>query len=148
MRQRIIPEVVQRNTTEALRETQSAHDARQAMDAHNVDAVCVRDDDDHLVGILSKHDVMAHILDHEPHGKTTALREIMSRNPECLHADDDALDAMELMITRKIRYLPVVSPENRVIAMVSTRDLLRSALKMLNAEGNHAREKAFAPEDA
>ncbi len=147
MRQKIIPEVVARDNTIIVNETSTLHEALHIMEAHHIDAVCVSDAHDHLVGIVCVQDAIHHLMNHDLPARTIPLREIMTPNPETLHEDDDVLDAMELMVNRKVRHLPVCTHDNAVIAMVSMGDLLKSALKMLNEESQRARDKAFAPED-
>lgn len=147
MRRRIIPGVVNQSNVIAIPETENAHNALQTMGRYDINVVPVTDGDGHLVGIVSEHDLIHHILARDAGSDVTPLCEIMTKSPEALRANDDALDAMELMVNRHIHDLPVVSQDNRIIAMVSTHDLLAASLKDLNSNLNRAHDKAFAPED-
>jgi len=57
----------------------------------------------------------------------STLREWMTRDPHRLDPDASALEALELMIDRGIRHLPIVDRRGRVIGIVSVDDL-RAAL--------------------
>jgi CBS domain-containing protein len=80
--------------------------------------------------------------------QTTLLSDVMTENPDVLKPDDDALAAVELMLGRNFRHLPVVSKDGKVLAMVSMRDLLKAALIDLQIDLNAARDEAFAAEKA
>ncbi|MBL4614386.1 MAG: CBS domain-containing protein [Magnetovibrio sp.] len=148
MHRRIIPDVVCEQDIVALNKTSSVHDAVQAMSTRNIAAVAITDGDDVLIGILSERDITHRVLACGLNPQATPLSDVMTENPECLQPSDNCLDAIELMLTRNIRHLPVVNEQHRVVAMVSMRDLLNAALTELNININDASTKAFGPEDA
>ncbi|MBF0248936.1 MAG: CBS domain-containing protein, partial [Alphaproteobacteria bacterium] len=78
--------------------------------------------------------------------RATAVEDIMSERPETLRASDSCQDAIELMLGRGIRHLPVTDTDGKPIAMVSMRDLLLSARDEINAYMAAECENAFAPE--
>jgi CBS domain-containing protein/RNA polymerase-binding transcription factor DksA len=55
------------------------------------------------------------------------VKTLMSADPIAVEADASALEALELMVDRGIRHLPVVDAERRVVGIVSVDDL-RAAL--------------------
>ncbi|MDJ0867410.1 MAG: CBS domain-containing protein [Myxococcota bacterium] len=52
-----------------------------------------------------------------------AVKEWMSGDPVCIEAEASALEALELMVERGIRHLPVVDTGGLVIGLVSIDDL-------------------------
>jgi len=148
MQRRIIPDVVRAQDIVALDKARSVHDAVQLMSTHNIAAVAVTNGDHQLIGILSERDITHRVLACGLNPQATPLSDVMTENPETLLASDSYLDAIELMLTRNIRHLPVVDDQQRVIAMISMRDLLQAALKQLNVSIDEARLEAFSPEDA
>ena len=148
MQRTIIPGIVCEQEVVALNDTASIHVAVQAMSTHNIAAIAVTDGDGKLIGIVSERDMTHRVLACGLNPQTTTLADVMTENPETLRPGDNALDAVELMLGRNFRHLPVVSEDGKVIAMVSVRDLLKAALVDLNVDMDAARDAAFAPEDA
>jgi len=146
MQRRIIPDVVNKQDIVALNKNQSVHDAVQAMSNYNIAAIAITNSDDELIGIISERDITHRILACGLNPQATPLIEVMTENPESLHPKDSCLDAIELMLTRNIRHLPVVNDEKKVVAMVSMRDLLEAALDRLNITIDKERGDAFDAE--
>jgi len=148
MQRRIIPDVVREQDIIALDKSRSIHDAVQLMSTHNIAAVAVTNGDDQLIGIISERDITHRVLACGLNPLTTPLSDVMTENPETLLGSDCCLDAIELMLSRNIRHLPVVDARGRVIAMISMRALLKAAVSELNMTIDDARLEAFGPEDA
>lgn len=146
MQRNIIPGIVREQDIIAFNKSASIHDAVQAMSTHSIAAVAVTNGDGKLIGIVSERDMTHRVLACGLNPQSTPLSDVMTENPETLRPNDSALDAVELMLGRNFRHLPVVTDEGKVIAMVSMRDLLKAALSDLNVELDAAREAAFAPE--
>lgn len=147
MQRRIIPDVVSAQDVVALNTSSSVHAAVQAMSMHNVAAIAVTDKEQRLIGIVTERDFTHRVLACGLSPQNTPLSDIMTENPEHLRPTDSCLDAIELMLSRNIRHLPVIDMDRRVIAVVSMRDLLECALEVLNIDIDEARYDAFAPED-
>lgn len=56
------------------------------------------------------------------------VRDIMTRNPISIEQDAPVGTAIELMVDRKIRHLPVVDEHETVVGIVTDRDLRSAAL--------------------
>jgi CBS domain-containing protein len=145
MKMQIIPEIVTKQLIVTLETTARVHEAVQAMSNQNVAAICIVDMDQKLVGIVSERDLTHRVLACGLSPQTTRVADIMSKNPDALRAEDSALDAIELMLGRNIRHLPVVDGDNKVLAMVSIRDLLKGALRSLDVELSVEAQAAFSP---
>ncbi|MEU8524062.1 MULTISPECIES: CBS domain-containing protein [Streptomyces] len=83
---------------------------------HDISGVPVVDDDDHVVGVVSESDLLAR---HE-----LTAREVMTRPPVTVHAEETVADAARLMVRRGVERLPVVDVEDRLVGIVTRRDLL------------------------
>lgn len=147
MNRNIIPGVVHEQDIVALNKSTSIHDTVQAMSTHSIAAVAVVDNDGNLVGIVSERDMTHRVMACGLSPLSTPLSDIMTENPEYLHPGDSYLDAIELMLNRNIRHLPVLTDGGKVVAMISMRDLLQVAVEELNQGLEEARDQAFAPED-
>ncbi|MFE7754425.1 CBS domain-containing protein [Streptomyces sp. NPDC057418] len=83
---------------------------------HDISGVPVVDDDDHVVGVVSESDLLArHKL---------AVRDLMTTPAVTVHAEETVADAARLMVRRGVERLPVVDEEERLVGIVTRRDLL------------------------
>ncbi|WP_328946450.1 CBS domain-containing protein [Streptomyces sp. NBC_00250] len=83
---------------------------------HDITGVPVVDDDDHVVGVVSESDLLAR-------DELTA-RGLMTRPAITVHAEETVADAARLMVRRGVERLPVVDEEERLVGIVTRRDLL------------------------
>ncbi|MFE2012906.1 CBS domain-containing protein [Streptomyces sp. NPDC059491] len=83
---------------------------------HDISGVPVVDEDDHVVGVVSESDLLAR---HE-----LIARELMNTPAVTIHAEETVADAARLMVRRGVERLPVVDEEERLVGIVTRRDLL------------------------
>ena len=69
---------------------------------------CAVLDDDRLVGIFSERDVMRRIVAAKRDPDTTKIQDVMTTSLETITIETEALQALELMVSRHIRHLPVM----------------------------------------
>ncbi len=88
-------------------------------------------EDEVLVGMLTTTDLLRNQLEGVIEGPAErlppAVRAIMKPSPAVVTAENEIFDAVALMASRRIRHLPVVDHERRLVGMLSDRDV-RSAL--------------------
>ena len=80
---------------------------------------------DQLVGIFSERDVMLRVVVPRLDPEATTVREVMTTAVQTVGEEAEAGEALELMVARHIRHLPVVNSENRVTGLLSVRNLLQ-----------------------
>ncbi|MFB6614293.1 CBS domain-containing protein [Streptomyces sp. NPDC085524] len=103
---------------------------------YDISGLPVLDEEDRVVGVVSQTDVLAHAApgaqapphDAAPSRPTTA-GEIMSAPAVTVLAGETAADAARLLTRRGIERLPVVDEEDRLVGIVTRRDLLRMFLR-------------------
>ena len=122
MRLRIIPDIVNDQKLCVLSKPDTAREAAKQMAEKDIAAIVVTDDGGKLLGIVTERDLTRRVIAGNRDADKTTVGEIMTGNPDTLAPRDSALDALELMRTRKYRHLPVVD-DGRVVGMVSIRDL-------------------------
>jgi CBS domain-containing protein len=78
-----------------------------------------------LVGLLTRTDLLRHQIEVEltPAPAPAPVESVMMATPAAVHPDATLLDAAMLMSTRGVRHLPVVDDQQRVVGMLSDRDL-------------------------
>ncbi|WP_073952121.1 CBS domain-containing protein [Streptomyces kebangsaanensis] len=117
---------------------------------HRISGLPVVDEDEHVIGVISETDLMARQAQapdrREPgrHFRTlltgTARRravkakartagQLMTEPPVTVHADDTIVEAARTMAERHVERLPVIDEEDRLVGIVTRRDLLRVFLR-------------------
>ncbi|MFJ1967331.1 CBS domain-containing protein [Streptomyces sp. NPDC087903] len=118
---------------------------------HRISGLPVVDEDERVVGVLSETDLMMHQATaadpYEPkrHAGLTALTpgarrqaakgtartagELMTRPPVTVHADDTIVQAARTMAQRRVERLPVLDEEDRLVGIVTRRELLQVFLR-------------------
>ena len=137
---------------------------------HHIDSVLVHDDNHQIKGIVTPYDLMKLImLFHQVCSRDQSLerlrlvdldvtsglpldaifsrgarsvRDVMTRDTKCLAETDSIQTAIELMQSLKVRHLPVINSEKRLVGMVSDRDVLRE-LPPLTGRVNESDENRF-----
>ena len=65
--------------------------------------------------------------------ESTLLAEVMTRDPDTIGPNDSVVHALSIMNERGFRHLPVVTDE-RIVGIVSIRDLYRSIKEQMDAD--------------
>ena len=86
---------------------------------------------DQLVGIFSERDVMLRVVVPRLDPEATTVREVMTTAVHTVGEESEAGEALEVMVSRHIRHLPVVNSENRVTGLLSVRNLLQHHIEEL-----------------
>ncbi len=122
MHRTIIPGIVREQDVCTMLASETAVQAAKKMTARNIAAIIIVDDEGKPTGIVTERDLTCRVLAKELDAAKVRLEDIMTENPDTLAPKDTAGDALELMLIRRYRHLPVVEA-GRVLAVVSIRDL-------------------------
>ncbi len=99
---------------------------------HNVGALVVSDDGEHVTGIVSERDVVRHL-----HSDSDVLerpvRQIMTTDVRTCTASDAVTDLMQTMTEHRIRHVPVVA-DGRLTGIISIGDVVKSRIGELEFE--------------
>ncbi len=133
---------VMTTTVVAVRETAGYKHIVSAMRRHAVSAFPVLDADDHVIGVISEADLLLKEIGPEPftgpaasvlatgrrgeRAKAAGLTaaELMTRPAVTIGSDASVADAAKLMYARRVRRLPVVEDDGRLVGIVSRVDVL------------------------
>ncbi|MBI2942790.1 MAG: CBS domain-containing protein [Candidatus Wallbacteria bacterium] len=108
-------------------------EAVQAMARDRVGAVLAVTDGK-LEGIFTERDVMMKVVLAELNPATTPVARVMTRDVLTAPPDMTEDDALELMVDRHIRHLPIVDADQRLRGIVSIRNLLQDEVESLRGE--------------
>jgi CBS domain-containing protein len=106
----------------------SVHEAVETMSKNRVGAIGVVEGD-RLVGIFTERDVMERVVLHLRDPGKTRVAEVMTSPVKSIRADRDPKLALEQMVKRHIRHLPITDDANRILGMLSIRNLLQDQLE-------------------
>src|SRR5687767_7528594 len=97
----------------------SAAEAIRRMLDHHVGAVAVLDDHDRLAGIFTERDVMQKLALSGRNPEAVPVRELMTSTVEIANADMPASEALNVMVERHVRHLPIVDVEGQLLGVLS-----------------------------
>jgi CBS domain-containing protein len=115
------------NDTYSIEPSATVWEAIKLMTEKGVGALLVTENSA-LVGIVSERDYLKKVALMGRASQTTAVSDIMTANPFTVSQDQDMEACMQLMTEKRIRHLPVVD-NNKILAMISIRDLLESTME-------------------
>lgn len=94
-----------------------------------------------LVGMVTDRDICCGIASAWFDPKETKARDVMSEGIHCCNAEDDIMDAVRHMEELKVRRLPVLDANKKMVGILSFGDLSQVATgRMLNEWAQHVAE--------
>jgi CBS domain-containing protein len=109
--------------------------AVELMSKQRVGAVGVVENDK-LVGIFTERDLMERVVLKVRPPAATRVGDVMTSPVASVRGDGSPAQALETMIDRHIRHLPVTDDSNRVLGMLSIRNLLQDQLERARGEAD------------
>ena len=117
----------------------SVDDAIRSMHARKISAVMVTDAGK-TVGIFTERDVVrSYIATNGKSFKEVQVKDAMIKDLIVAVLDEDINDVSATMIEKNIRHLPVVD-QNRIIGMLSIRDIIQTQVKKLTTEIHYLKD--------
>ncbi|MFB7917150.1 CBS domain-containing protein [Streptomyces sp. NPDC056061] len=114
--------------------TSSFKEVAKLLAQHDVSGLPVLDEEDRVVGVVSESDLLGLRVGRAPHAAATGrpgtaatgmtAGDIMSAPAVTVRAEAAAPDAARLMARRGVERLPVVDHEDRLVGILTRRDLL------------------------
>ena len=120
----LIRDVIRNREPYSTKANATVQEAAEFMAARNIGAVCVLDDDGHLLGVFSERDVLNRIVVPGRDPNSVSVGEVTSELRAVIRSDETPHQALERMEESGTRHLPVMDGD-RWVGMLSIRDLLR-----------------------
>lgn len=118
----------------------SVLDATHRMNAHGVGAVVVTDDQQCVQGIFTERDVLRRVVGKQRDPATTAVGDAMTVEVACCAPQMEVEDVRALMMQRRIRHLPVVDAEGKLMGVISIGDVNAHFANSHEIQLQHLRE--------
>ena len=112
-------------------------DAVRLMIDKAVGAVAVIDDQGIVAGMFTERDVLAKFALSGRDPRQTPVRELMSPMVEMATEETTPSEALEVMIERHYRHMPIVDDQGKVLGICSIRNILQARIDDLLAQLAH-----------
>ena len=89
---------------------------------HRISGMPVVDDDEHIVGVITEHDLLN--LLYNPETEQGQVSDYMTTNVLTVEEDGMLIDTVELFLSRNVRRIPVVR-DRKVVGVISRHDVVR-----------------------
>ncbi|KAF2685497.1 CBS-domain-containing protein [Lentithecium fluviatile CBS 122367] len=115
-------------------------EAAQLMAAKREDCVLVTDDDDHIAGIFTAKDLAFRVVGAGIKARDITIAEIMTKNPLCAKTDTSATDALDLMVRKGFRHLPVMDENHDISGILDITKCFYDAMEKLERAYSSSRK--------
>jgi CBS domain-containing protein len=95
----------------------------------DIGCVAVIDHRQHVIGILTDRDVCMATFTHGKAPQQLFVRDAMAREVYSCLPDDNLAEAEDIMRKRRVRRLPVIDLDGRLVGLLSLNDLAREAVR-------------------
>ncbi|CAJ2508958.1 Uu.00g139840.m01.CDS01 [Anthostomella pinea] len=106
-------------------------EAAQLMAAKREDCVLVTDEDDRIAGIFTAKDLAFRVVGAGLKSNNVTIAEIMTKNPLCARTDTSATDALDLMVRKGFRHLPVMDENQDISGILDITKCFYDAMEKL-----------------
>jgi len=104
----------------------SIKEAAIILQRRRIGSIVIVDEEDKCVGIVTERDIIRSIAHNMP--LETRISRIMTANPITVGLDSSIAEVKAIMVNHRIRHVPVVDSENKVVGIISARDLLEGLM--------------------
>jgi CBS domain-containing protein len=109
-----------------MKADQTIQAAFQILYARHVGSIIITNTNNECQGIFTERDAIRILATNIPHN--TLLSEVMTRNVITVWEEASFSEAKQLFSIHGIRHLPVVDKQNRVVGMLSVRNILEELI--------------------
>ena len=115
-------------------------EAAQLMAAKREDCVLVTDEDDRISGIFTAKDLAFRVVGQGIDARDVTIAQIMTKNPLCARTDTSATDALDLMVRKGFRHLPVMDENQDVSGVLDITKCFYEAMEKLERSYSMSRK--------
>lgn len=128
--------ILSRKGTDVITVTREAPvtDVIRMLTEHNVGALVVTDAAGEIAGIVSERDIVHQLARAGRATLEMAVDEAMTADVLRCTPEDTADDVMQTMTQRRLRHLPVVDDNGRMVGIVSIGDVVKSRIDDLKTQ--------------
>lgn len=119
------------STVASCRSSDTLQEARRVLQDKRVEGVPVLDENQRVVGVISRHDLrpLLSLRDYKSTFANTSVGQTMSTPPVCVRPHARIGEAAGVMLAYKVHRLPVVDEEGSLLGIVSRTDIFQPLLR-------------------
>ncbi|MDV7341385.1 CBS domain-containing protein [Terasakiella sp. A23] len=133
MQKRLVPDVIKECRCTTFSPDQTARDAAILMTNENIGALVIVEGDA-VVGIVTERDIMRKLVGARVDPDAVKVSDIMTPNPDTVTGECLAGQALNMMVTKGYRHLPILTDDGKPCGMVSVRDLYQAVQDSLQED--------------
>ncbi len=107
----------------AIGEQETVREAAKLIHNNNISALLILDDG-HAKGIITERDITKAVATASDFD-AVSVSQVMTPDPITIKVTESLTNARNLMLNHDFRHMPVVNDENKVMGIVSLRDLVK-----------------------
>jgi len=132
-----VQDILQKKSSDVLSVSpqQTLFEASQILAAHNIGALLVVNEKQHLVGILSERDIVRQMAHKNASAGLMTVGEVMITDVVIAVPDDDLEYLSNTMTNNRIRHLPVLQ-DGQIVGIVSIGDVVKAQLNFYEGESH------------
>lgn len=112
-------------------------DVAALMKKEDIGAVPIGEND-RLVGMITDRDLVTRVMTDGADARKLKVRDVMTKGIVYCRTDQSIEDAIHLMEDKKIRRLPVIDKDKRLVGMLSMGDISHHASREMSGQLVHA----------
>lgn len=122
-----------------LPKTGTLADAVTLLNTHNIGAVVITDDQQHIVGILSERDIVRQLGKNPTGALKLSIADCMTKGVVTAERTTTIDDVMESMTKRRIRHMPIAE-NGKLVGIISIGDVVKLKIAEVEHEAEALRE--------
>jgi len=124
----------------SIKENASLSEVTTLMEKEQIRRVVVTDDDDRIAGIFTAKDLAFRVVGAGIKARDVTIEEIMTKNPLCAKTDTSATDALDLMVRKGFRHLPVMDENHDISGILDITKCFYDAMEKLERAYSSSRK--------
>ncbi len=133
MQRKLVPGVINECRCTTFAPESTARDAAVLMTEQNIGALVVTEGDS-VVGIVTERDFLKKVVGAKADPDSITVRDIMTPDPDTVTGDCLASQALQMMVSKGYRHLPILTDDGKPCGMVSVRDLYEAVQEGLKED--------------
>jgi len=118
---------------QTLKKSATVFEAATMMSINKVGSILIMEGND-LIGIFTERDLVNRVVAKGKNYNDTIIKDVMSTHISTVSETTSLTECYEIMKNKKCRHLPLVSADNKILGVVSMRDLLDWRVKDMEFE--------------
>ncbi|MEM9549116.1 MAG: glutamate-cysteine ligase family protein [Bacteroidota bacterium] len=102
----------------------------EMMDWQNIRYAAVEDKEGNLKGLVSRRQILRHLVKNKRNRRTSTAEDIMTKDPMTIDHNDTILKAMKMMREKKIGCLPVIN-NGQLAGMITEKEFLKISRRLI-----------------